>query len=323
MPHSAAVRVLVLGAGAIGGYYGGRLLAAGRDVTFLVRPARQVELATIGLQIRSQKGEVDLPNPPVVTAAGVVGPYELILLACKGYDLVGALDAIAPAVGDNTLILPLLNGMRHVDVLVERFGRRKVLGGHCMISATLDPAGRVLHLPGLGARDLLGFGELDGGITPRVEAVNDELAGAGFQLRASEDELQEMWEKWVGLAVGAGMTCLMRGAMGDVVEAGGADLTLTLLAETLAIAAASGHAPRREFVADMEPRYTEQGSHLTSSLLRDLEHGKRVETDEILGDLLRRAPEPQARSLLRIAYVHLKTYEARRARERSTTPVPS
>ena len=115
----------------------------------------------------------------------------------------------------------------------------------------------------------------------------------------------------------------MRGAVGDVVEAGGADLTLTLLAETLAIAAASGHAPRREFAADMEPRYTERGSHLTSSLLGDLESGKRVETDEIPGDLLRRAPEPEPRSLLRIAYVHLKTYEARRARERSTTPVPS
>jgi ketopantoate reductase len=161
VPHSAAVRVLVLGAGAIGGYYGGRLLAAGRDVTFLVRPARQVELATIGLQIRGQKGDVDLPNPPVVTAAGIVGPYELILQACKGYDLVGALDVIAPAVGDNTLILyprsdpclshssgrsrSLLNGMRHVDVLVERFGRRKVLGGHCMISATRP--GRTRHSP--------------------------------------------------------------------------------------------------------------------------------------------------------------------------------
>jgi 2-dehydropantoate 2-reductase len=309
--------VLVLGAGAIGGYFGGRLLAAGGDVTFLVRPDRQIELATFGLQIRSPKGDVDLPDPPMVTAP-VDGRYDLVLLACKGYDLEGALDAIAPAVGDHTLILPLLNGMRHVDVLAQRFGREKVLGGLCMISATLDATGRVVHLPDLGPLDLIVFGELDGGITPRVEAVRRELGAAGFGLKASEDVLQEMWEKWIFLAAGAGINCLMRGAMGDIVEAGGSDLSRSLLAETSAIAAASGHAPRREVVARLEPPFTDPGSNLTASLLRDLEHGTRVEADHILGDLLRRAPEPEPRSLLRIAYVHLKTYEVRRGRESAT-----
>lgn len=321
VPHSASVRVLVLGAGAIGGYFGGRMLAAGRDVTFLVRPARQLELAAIGLHIRSHKGDVELPHPPVITAAGVSGPYELILLACKGYDLEGALDAIAPAVGGHTLILPVLNGMRHVDVLAERFGREKVLGGHCILTATLDEAGRVLHLPDLGDQDLLAFGELDGGVTPRVAEVEREIAGAGFEVRANEDELQQMWEKWVGLAAGAGITCLMRGAIGDIVEAGGADLSRILLAETSAIAADSGYAPRREVVAQMETILTEPGSHFTGSIGRDLEHGKRVEAEDILGDLLRRSPDAEPRSLLRIAYVHLKTYEARRTRENAPARV--
>lgn len=309
------MRTLVLGAGAIGGYFGGRLLAAGRDVTFLVRPERQASLRATGLRIRSPRGDLDLPGPPAVTAATIDPPYDLILLTCKAYDLDGALDAIGPAVGDQTLILPLLNGMRHLDVLAGRFGRARVLGGHCTISATVDSEGRVVQLPDLGGQALLGFGELDGGITPRVQAVARELADAGLQAGASGDVLQEMWEKWVFLAAGAGINCLMRGAMGDIVEAGGADLARALWGETSAIAAASRHAPRPEVVERLAPIFGQPGSLFTASLLRDLEQGKRVEADHILGDLLARAPEPEPRSLLRLAYVHLKTYEARRARQ--------
>src|ERR1700730_494583 len=136
------MRILVVGAGGIGGYFGGRLLEAGRDVTLLVRPRRAAELARTGLSIRSPLGDVHVPAPPTVSAERLAGAFDLVLLSCKAYDLEGAMDSVAPAVGADTAILPLLNGMRHLDLLEARFGAGKVLGGQCLISTVLDVDGR-------------------------------------------------------------------------------------------------------------------------------------------------------------------------------------
>ncbi|MGH2930703.1 MAG: 2-dehydropantoate 2-reductase N-terminal domain-containing protein, partial [Solirubrobacteraceae bacterium] len=236
----------------------------------------------------------------------------LILLSCKAYDLESAMSSIAPAVGPETMILPLLNGMRHLERLEERFGARALLGGYCMISTTLEGDGAVVHLNDL---HLLGFGERSGARSERVAAVADELAGAGFDARPSEAILQEMWEKWVFIATGAGINCLMRGPIGDLVEAGGADLALGLLEETSAIAAAAGFAPGEAAATRNHRTFAERGALTTASMLKDLEQGNRVEADHVIGDLLARAPGSDPRSLLRLAYVHLKTYEGRRSRE--------
>jgi 2-dehydropantoate 2-reductase len=210
------MRSLVVGAGAIGGYFGGRLLEAGRDVTFLVRPRRAAELARTGLAIRSRLGDADLPGPPLVSAHKLVEPFDLVLLACKAYDLDGAMASFAPAVGRDTAILPLLNGIRHLDALRARFGAASVLGGQCVISTTLDPEGRIVHL---GDAHTLTFGELDGSASARIEAIGSEFSAARFQARPSNAILQEMWEKWVFIAASAGITCLMRAAVGDIVAA--------------------------------------------------------------------------------------------------------
>ena len=176
------MRILVVGAGAIGGYFGGRLLQAGRDVTFLVRRRRSEQLARTGLSIRSQIGDVDLPAPTVM-AEQLRNPFDLILLSCKAYDLEDAMASFAPAVGPNTAILPLLNGMRHIDQLVERFGEQAVLGGQCVISTTLNEDGRILHL---NDAHTLTFGECDGSLTPRVEAIAAEFCGAGFDAQRQQ-----------------------------------------------------------------------------------------------------------------------------------------
>ncbi len=177
------MRILVVGAGAIGGYFGGRLLEAGRDVTFLVRQRRRSELAKTGLEIRSQFGDAHLPSPPTVTAETLRQPFDLILLSCKAYDLSSAMDSFAPAVGTNTAILPLLNGMAHMDALAARFGAGAVLGGQCVISTTLDPDGRILHLNDTHG---LSFGERDGSLSPRSEAIKAALSGARFDSRLSD-----------------------------------------------------------------------------------------------------------------------------------------
>lgn len=304
------MRILVLGAGAVGGYFGGRLAAAGRDVTFLVRPARAKVLAETGLVVRSPQGDLVVPDPATVTADAVDGPYDLILLSAKAYDLDSALDAIAPAVGPGTAVLPLLNGMRHLDLLDERFGPGVALGGLCMIAAVLEPGGTVRHLNDL---HLLVHGERSGR-SDRIAAIDEALAGAGFVSRRSDDVLAEMWEKWVFIATGAGITSLMRATVGDIVAAGGTGLTEQLIAEAAAIAGGAGFAPRPQALDSTRAMFTAPGSIQTASMLRDIEQGARVESDHVLGDLLDRSSGPDP-ILLRAAYVHVKAYEARRARE--------
>jgi 2-dehydropantoate 2-reductase len=310
------MRILVVGAGAIGGYFGGRLLEAKQDVTFLVRPRRAAEMAKSGLEIQSNFGDVTFSKPATIQAENLHSPFDLVLLSCKAYDLEGAITALAPAVGPDTAILPLLNGMRHLDILDQRFGAERVLGGMCVISTVLE-AGRVLHLNNL---HLLTFGERDGSNSARVEAIASAFSGGRFESRLSNAILQEMWEKWVFIATCAGITCLMRASVGDIVSAGAADLVTTLLAECAAIAASQGFPPSPASIQQSGTMMTTPGSGLTASMFRDIERRAPIEASHMIGDLLRRGDERKIASpLLRVAYAHLKAYEARRARESATS----
>jgi len=310
------MRILVVGAGAVGGYFGGRLLEADCNVTFLVRPKRAAQLAENGLVIKSRFGNVTLKAPPTVQASKLHRDFDLIVLSCKAYDLDAAIDSFAPAIGPGTAILPLLNGMRHLDLLDERFGAARVLGGQCLISAKLDDRGSILHL---NDSHLLTFGEREGNRSPRIDGIAAEIGKAKFELRASFVILLEMWEKWVFLATLAAITCLMRSAIGDIEAAGGARLALDLLEECRSSAASAGFAPRAEFLERTRSTVTAPGSLLTASMLRDIEDGAPIEADHVLGDLVRRGDRVLSpdRSLLRLAYMHLKAYESRRNREKA------
>lgn len=306
------MRFLIVGAGALGGYFGGRLLEAGQDVTFLLRPRRAAALARNGLIIRSPLGDLRLPAPAYVTADQVGGPYDVIVVGCKAYDLDNTIEAFAPAVGPQTAILPLLNGMKHIDRLAARFGDDKVLGGWCMISAALDQNGVVQHFNDMHG---LSFGERDGSRSARMDAIGRAFAGANFASRASEQILQEMWEKWVFIASAAGLSCLMRGSVGDVVAAGASDLGLALLDEASAIADSQGFAPRADATERNRRILTTAGSPMTASMFKDLERGAQTEGDHLIGDLLARGADPARFPMLRLVDAHLKTYAARRARE--------
>ncbi len=308
------MRILVMGAGAVGGYFGGRLLQAGRDVTFLVRPARAEALARDGLVIKSRFGDALLTRPPVVRAGELAAPFDLILLSCKAYDLASAIESMAPAVGPATAILPLLNGMRHLDMLDRQFGADRVLGGQCVIGATLDANGTVVHLNEYHA---LSFGERDGRRSARVQATVEQMAGAMFEARASERIVHEMWEKWALLATLAAGTCLMRASVGQIVQAaGGPEFMLDLLQECASLAGQAGYAPRESFLERTRSMLTAAGSTQTASMLRDIERQAPIESEHIIGDLIRRAPAGSAAAgslpLLRLAYLHLQAYQARR-----------
>ncbi|HEX4262316.1 MAG TPA: ketopantoate reductase family protein, partial [Acetobacteraceae bacterium] len=238
------MRLLVVGAGATGGYFGGRLAQAGRDVVFLVRGRRAEQLARDGLRIVSPHGDAAI-HPKVVTADRVEGPFDAVLLTVKAFALEAAVKDVAPAVGPATMIVPVLNGMRHLDVLTAQFGADAVLGGVCIVATTLDNDGSIVQLAPMQE---LAYGERDGTLSPRVERLHAAIAGAGFTARASSTIMQEMWEKWVFLASLGGITCLLRGTVGDIEAVpGGADLALRLLRECAEVARASGFAPREDF----------------------------------------------------------------------------
>jgi 2-dehydropantoate 2-reductase len=305
------VRLLVVGAGAVGGYFGGRLAQAGRDVSFLVRPKRASQLRERGLEIVSPNGNATLV-PKIVTRNELSEPYDLVILTVKNYALQGALDDIAPAIGADTLILPTLNGLHHLDDLKAKFGESHVLGGVCIVAATLDAQGRVVQLT---AMEKLVYGELDGSSSARLEEVDRTLQGAGFDARPSSNILLEMWEKFVFIAALGGITCLLRGTIGEIVGAPrGRDLALTMHEECIAVATACGYAPRPEAIESTRATLTEAGSPLASSMYRDLQKGAPLEADSILGDMCKRGEAAALKlPLLSAAYAQLSIYESKRA----------
>lgn len=305
------MRILVLGAGALGGYFGGRLLEAGGDVAFLVRPRRAAQLAAEGLVIESPFGALRTPVRTVLAGEAAPG-WDLVLLACKAYDLEDATAAIRPAVDGRTAILPVLNGLSHIEALQRAFGPGRVLGGLAKIQATLAPDGSVRHL---NEWRWLTFGELDGAMSPRVQALAG-LAGRarGVIAEAVPDILFRMWEKLVHLGTSAIGTVLMRANTGEIARSpGGAAFMHRVLERNAAIAAAHGHPMRPEYIEEFRTLFADPRGQYATSMLRDLEAGGRIESDHILGFLLeaaRRAGVPA--ELHEAAYIHAKAYEQRR-----------
>jgi 2-dehydropantoate 2-reductase len=170
----SAMRILIIGAGAVGGYFGSRLAQAGRDVTFLVRPARAKQLRRDGLRIISPHGDAVL-SPKVVSAEEIDTTYDLVFLSVKAYALEAAMNDFAAAVGPETMILPVLNGMRHIDLLAKRFGEHAVIGGICLVAAETDDQGRIVQLADV---QQLVYGERNGDSTPRLKTLDATLQGA-------------------------------------------------------------------------------------------------------------------------------------------------
>jgi 2-dehydropantoate 2-reductase len=303
------MRTLFTGAGATGGFFGGRLVQAGQDVTFLVRPRRAAVLAERGLRIRPPDGAGDRIDVRTVTADALTGPYDLVVLGVKAFALEQALTDLGPAVGPDTVIVPLLNGMRHLDVLVERFPGH-VFGGLCMVATTLDEQGDVVQLH--TAYQRLSYGPLDGP-DDRLAGVAAALTGAGIDSVPTDDIRAAMWAKWVFLAPTGAICCLLRGTIGDVnAVPGGTAVALGVAEEVIAIATAAGFPPAEQAAAALRAAVTTTEPH-TSSLYRDLVQGLPVEAGQIIGDLVDRArvlgvPAP----LLSLAGTHLAVYERTR-----------
>ncbi|PPC85596.1 MAG: 2-dehydropantoate 2-reductase [Hyphomicrobium sp.] len=307
------MRILILGAGATGGYFGGKLAASGGDVTFLVRERRAADLSRNGLRIESPNGNVQTPVK-TVTQEALRTDYDAIILSCKAYDLVSAIDAIRQGVGPSTIVLPLLNGMRQLDALDKTFGAEKILGGTCHISAALTEDGIIRHFSPF---DALTLGARHPNQKEACNRLFSTLQSGGFETRLSENVIGAMWEKWVLLATLAGMTCMMRATIGEIVATqNGAMQISAMLDECCAIAKAYNYTPKPAAVELIRATLTDSTSTISSSMLRDMQRDSRIEADHIVGDLIARADAASiATPSLKIAYTHLQVYQnARQAR---------
>ena len=308
------MKILVLGAGGTGGYFGGRLHEAGADVTFLVREKRAQQIAAHGLQIDSPKGHVSL-TVKTVLAQDVKAEFDIVILSCKAFDLASSIEAIRPAMGATTHIVPLLNGMSHLDSLDRAFGASRVMGGFCQIAATLTKDGVVKSMLDVHS---ITWGAREPAQQDAANALGVAFANTIVDWKVSENIILEMWEKIVFLCTLAAMTCLMRANVGEILATvDGKALMKRQLDSCIAIAAQSGYAPRPHALARYQTVINSAGSPLTASMLRDLESGGAVEADHVVGFMLGKAREFGIDdTMLSVAYVHLKAYENRRAGNR-------
>lgn len=305
------MRFLVLGAGGVGGYFGGRLAQNGADVTFLVRERRRLQLENDGLRIESPMGDATLAVRSVL-AADLKPEFDVVLLTCKAYDLDSSIEAIAPGLKPDGVVLPLLNGLAHLDRLNARFGQSQVLGGIAKIASTLTSEGVVKHL---NDWRFVTLGEQSGEMSARASAIVAAFPTDSVAANATATILSEMWEKLAHLSTAAAMTCLMRGSVGEIAATpDGAKLFLRLFDLAAAIATANGHPPGDAFLAGFRRLFANPTSGYTTSMLRDIQAGNRIEADHIVGFMLTKAREAGLdATLLEIAYTHLKVYEGRRA----------
>ena len=305
------MKLLILGAGGIGGYYGGRLVEAGADVTFLVRPARKTQLETDGLRIVSPQGNSTL-RVAARLQSEVGSDYDLVLLTCKSYDLGGALETLAPAMAGPARLVPLLNGVSHLSLLNDRFGRPRVLGGTARIAATLTPEGVVQHL---NEWALIGFGEQDGQLSDIVLELKAFFDKTSVSATSSTDILRDLWLKLVYLHTIACMTSLLRANVGEIVRApDGGELFRQVFETNVEIARREGFNPDEDFIARNAATFTLADSAYESSLMRDIERGGPTEAESILGFMLERCrAHGLPHAVHQLAYTAAKAYENRRA----------
>ncbi|MCS0787771.1 ketopantoate reductase family protein [Cytobacillus firmus] len=302
------MRILVVGAGAIGGYFGGRLLEKGEDVTFLVREKRKHQLEKYGLLAESVHGDMTFPEPKTVQAGEKADAFDVILLSTKAYHLEGAIKDIRPFTDDSTLILPLLNGIAHMDQLIAAFGAANVLGGLCFIETTLGENGKVIQTSPV--HDFV-FGERSGEKTERILKLQEAFSGTKANFRLSENIEQEMWHKYLFISTLSGVTSLFRSPIGPIRDQSfGLNAVKIVLKEASAIMRGLD-APLADGIEDAQvQKIKEMGYEMKSSLQRDMEKQQAIEADHFFGYLLKKAELLDLDApVIGAIYANLKVYE--------------
>lgn len=302
------MKILILGAGAVGGYFGGMMRAAGLDADFVVRGPRAAQLREQGLTVIRPDGEMQVDDIPVHVTGETLPHADIILMAIKATGLTSAIASLNGAVGDDTLIVPLLNGLRHIETLVDVFGDERITGGLCYIQASLDDNDAVRRH---GPHQRIVIGARRPSQEERLKAFVDYVTPAGFETVCSANVEQAMWDKVVFLATLAGVTSIARGAVGDITATlYGEEVTRGMLGECLSIAEAEGFALSPAASENAQNLLLDPASRLSSSMLGDIRAGKPTEGNHILGDLINRGEKHKiATPFLKAAHVAVLVHE--------------
>lgn len=301
--------VLIVGAGATGGYYGACLRQAGRDVTFLVRGRRAEQIRQQGLRV--VRGEtVDAVSADVLTAGEITKPWDVVLVTVKAMALPQAIADFAPAVGPDSIVIPVLNGMSHMDMLNERFGVTNVQGGVAKLVTQLRSDGAIVQMASLASLEV---GTQDGRPNARLDKAAGSLDVPGFDFRIRPDIVAAMWNKWAFIATVGAVTTLMQAPVGEILAVpGGRDFALAVMAEAGAVSAAAGYPVSESEIDFTRTMITTEGSPFASSMYRDLVGGYHVEVEPILGDMAHRAVRLGVETpLLDLATMRLRIHENR------------
>ncbi len=296
------MKILILGAGGVGGYFGAHLIRIGADITYLVRSKRKALIDTNGLRIETPQGDF-VVQPQTVTADALKPEYDLIILAPKSYDLDDALQSLKGALGKGT-VLPFLNGLNHLEKLDAMLGKRRVMGGVAHIAATMTPEGSVRQLTDMHR---LTVGARDPAHEELAHAFIELCKQAPFDSAMASDIDQVLWDKWVFLATLAGMTTLCRGSVGEIVATPhGKAMTIQMYEECCQVARASGHPIGKDASVKALEMLTASGSTFTASMLRDLLDGQRTEHDHILGAMIDTGQRVESHTpLMQLAHTHM------------------
>jgi 2-dehydropantoate 2-reductase len=278
------LRIAIVGAGGVGGYFGGRLAAAGTDVTFIARGAHLDALRSRGLTIHSSKGDLRLPHVHATDNPAAVGPVDIVLFTVKLYDAEAASRLLPPLIGPDTAVIPLQNGVEGADIVARQAGTAHTAGGTVYVAAVIAEPGVIHH----SALDHLIFGELAGGRSARLERLLETCRPAGFQATLSEHVQVDIWTKFIRLAVFSGMTTVTRCPIGPIV----ADAELFAMIKTgcreaMAVARAKGVAVPESVIDEVDQAFRALPPHMKSSMLEDLERGRRLEVPWLSGAVVR------------------------------------
>jgi 2-dehydropantoate 2-reductase len=278
------MKIAIVGAGGVGGYFGARLAAAGEDVWFIARGAHLDAMRRDGLQVYSGNGDVLVKPCQATEKPAEVGAADVVIVAVKLWSTQTALADAKPMVGANTAVVSFQNGVVAADQIAQAYGRSHTLGGVANIGAVIEKPGVIRHT---GTMAGLTFGELDGKISPRVQALAAACTRAGIQHKAADDITRAIWEKYVFLVAASGMTSLTRLPVGPIREDPDTRaLTGQVMSEAAAVGRAKGVALDADLADKLLARMDTLPREMVASMLGDLERGNRLELPWLSGGVV-------------------------------------
>lgn len=305
------MKFLILGAGALGGYYGGLLQKGGADVTFLVRPPKADQLRNDGIRIKLEDSYYNAPVK-ITTSNTIDEEFDVIFLTCKAYDLEASIKSITPAVGSRSAVLPILNGVNHIDILIEHFGTDRVLAGVTQFLVNQDRDGTIrptLHGSG-GQKTILG--EIRGGGSKRCDGILEAMKINMPDTSISNNILKEIWAKLSGAGPSFAVASLLQARAGQVANTTtSVSVVENIFNESSAICSAEGY-PASKDMKDIivNDLWGKKGSNYGPSILADIENGRKTEGDHVIADLVRRGKKHNLKiPLLEAALCKIELYE--------------